>query len=289
MSRLGLILSTGVCAIALSGCIPAAAGLALTAANLVTGGGANNANGFRNPIDKQSTGQAVKQALSQLNDRVDPACQAMLDEHQKGKGGAAETGTPASGSESAEASDAAAPKEQPRNLLSKLPQPPADVARSAETAPAAEAEGEAKPVKAALVPAAGVVPPEDRRAPTRASASTAAPGQCEHRLVCLPGTPKPTLMLMCPGKDGVGKDGKTTTVAGPAADQPKGDAPAVAAGEAADTSGKPQETAAAEAAAVPAGVPEPARAEAPASPAVPTMPERGVADWNWAYDPAKQL
>ena len=114
MSRLKVILGAGVCSIALSGCIPAAAGLALTAANLVTGGGgANNANGFRNPIDKQSTGRQVKEALSRLDDRVDPACQAMLDEHQNANAGAPDNAPTASGSESAEGSGATKPKEEP--------------------------------------------------------------------------------------------------------------------------------------------------------------------------------
>ena len=81
MSRLRVILSAGVCSLALSGCIPAAAGLALTAANLVAGGGGGDGGGnaFRNPIDRHSTGRQVREALSRLDDQVDPACQAMSD------------------------------------------------------------------------------------------------------------------------------------------------------------------------------------------------------------------
>ena len=262
MSRLRLILGAGVCSIALSGCIPAVAGLALSAANMVTGGGgANNANGFRNPIDKQSTGRQVKEALSRLDDRVDPACQAMLDEIHNAKAGAPEDSTPAA--------DGSKPKDEPRNLLAKIEPGEADVARSAETVPAVAAEpavadaagdqGEAKPVKAAAL----------------SPAAAAAPGQCEHRLVCLPGTPKPTLMLMCPGRGG-SKNGKAT-VAGETPVRPAAEA-ASSTVEAAGASGQLQETAA---------TPEPVGASAPAvsSPA----PERGVADWNWAYDPAKRL
>jgi hypothetical protein len=282
MSGFRLILSAGVCSIALSGCIPAAAGLALTAANLVTGGGGgNNANGFRNPIDRQSTGQAVKQALSQLNDRVDPACQAMLDEHQKARAAAPDAAKPADGPEAGQAEGETAPKEGARDLLAKVkaqaesqPQPQgADAVRPAEAASVAEnaepKQGEAKLVKTALAPA-----------------QTAAPGQCEHRLVCLPGTPKPTLMLMCPGKGTVAKDGKTAAPDG-TLDQPKGEAPpsAVAAGAPAEV--RPQETAAAEPA--PAVTPEPVRASVPAGPAQAPAPEGGVADWNWAYDPSKRL
>jgi hypothetical protein len=266
MSRLRLILGAGACSIALSGCIPAVAGLALSAANIVTGGGgANDANGFRNPIDKQATARQVKEALSRLDDRVDPACQAMLDEMHNAKAGAPGDSTPAA--------DASKPKDEPRNLLAKIEPGEADVARSAETAPATAKDpvigdqGEAKPVKAALSPPAA-----------------AAPGQCEHRLVCLPGTPKPTLMLMCPGR-GDRKDGKAT-VAGETPDLPAAETGSSAAA-AGDASGQRGETATAEAAAAPAATAEPVRASAPAvsSP----VPERGVADWNWAHDPAKQL
>ena len=103
-------------------------------------------------------------------------------------------------------------------------------------------------------------------------AATAAPGQCQHRLVCLPGTPKPTLMLMCPGKGGGLKDAKTTIAGDGTPDQPAGEAAASAAAVVADAP-----------AVTPAATPEPVHASAPAA------PERGVADWNWAYDPAKQL
>ncbi|MGH6621235.1 MAG: hypothetical protein ACREF6_16935, partial [Alphaproteobacteria bacterium] len=110
MPRLKLILSASVCSIALSGCVPAAAGLALSAVSLVTGGGGgNNGKTFRNPMDTQSTGRQVKQALSRLNDRVDPGCQAMLDERQNAKAGA-----------TTRAPEAGQPKKAPVNLLAKL-------------------------------------------------------------------------------------------------------------------------------------------------------------------------
>jgi len=70
------ILLAGACSTALSGCIPAAAGLALSAASLVTGGGSGSGGeGFRNPVDRQTTGRQIRQALSRLDDQVDPACQ----------------------------------------------------------------------------------------------------------------------------------------------------------------------------------------------------------------------
>ena len=277
MSRLRILLGAGVCSIALGGCIPAAAGLALAAADLVTGGGSSNANGFRNPIDRQSTGRQVKEALSRLDDSVDPGCQAMLDEQRNATGGA-----PA-GTE--DANGGAAPREEPRNLLAKV-EPAPDVARSAESATSTGADA-AKPIKVALAPA-----------------EKAAPGQCEHRLVCLPGTPKPTIMLMCPGKDPGGKGAPTTA----AADAPeKTNAETGAAGG----SGAAQETATAAAEPAPAAgyvrppSPENRRAttRAPAAEAAPASlapaptpapsqtpaPPHGLADWNWAYDPAKQL
>lgn len=297
MPRLKLILSASVCSIALSGCVPAAAGLALSAVSLMTGGGGgNNGKAFRNPMDTQSTGRQVKQALSRLNDSVDPACQAMLDERQSMKGGAAEKpAAPASPASEADAPQAPGqPKKAPVNLLAKLgpdvsPETQ-DVARSDDTAsggaelqpavasPEQAEQAGAKPVKTALAPV-----------------KNAAPGQCEHRLVCLPGTPKPTLMLMCPGKGGDGKDGKATVVSdapGETQGEIQGEIQGEAASPSAVDAGQPerQETAASvTAAAPPATATATAAAATEAEPVPAAAHERGVADWNWAYDPAKRL
>jgi hypothetical protein len=235
MSRFRIILSAGVCSIALSGCIPAAAGLALSAASLFTGGsGGKGGDGFRNPMDRQSTGQQVRQALSRLNDQVDPGCQAKLDEHLKTHGTLTPGTTAKSAPESTPDSGETAAKEQPSapdgekkptpvNLLAKLdPQPKetagADVAVSADTA----SEGPAAASAIAAVPPADAPPAEVQ--PVKASlgaGSSPAPGHCEHRLVCLPGTPKPTLMLMCPGKGDPKKNNGQDTATTAAGDSPQ--------------------------------------------------------------------
>jgi len=210
-----IILSAGVCSIALSGCIPAAAGLALSAASLVTGGNSGQGGkGFQNPIDRQSTGQQVRQALSRLNDQVDPNCQAALDEYFKTHG-TLTPGVPVKtppkdsattvAANAGEAGTPAPKKPTPVNLLAKLdPQPDGltggDVAVSAD----AVADAKASDAKAPGADTADAKPAgETEMQPVKASLGghgAPAPGHCEHRLVCLPGTPKPTLMLMCPGK-----------------------------------------------------------------------------------------
>jgi len=297
------MLSAGLCSVALSGCIPAAAGLALSAASVLTGGGSGG-DGFRNPIDKQTTGRQVRQALSQLNDKVDPACQAMLDEHMRTYGTLAVRGNAKPGAKKPAAQAAApapdAPQAKPPvNLLAKvsLPEAPAaDAAVSADVAPAPAAVEHA----VATAPADGA-PAETR--PVKASLEGDAapgPGQCEHRWVCLPGTPQPTIMLMCPGKGGKKPAGDATVTA---------DAPATGEGAAqGETAKGEQETAAlgndtsdaptvpappgapAEKAAAAAAASEPETApEAEAAPAPQTIKRGGVADWNWSHDPSKHL
>lgn len=236
------ILLAGTCSLALSGCIPAAAGLALSAASLVTGGsGGKGGEGFTNPIDRQTTGRQIRQALSGLDDQVDPACQAILDEHYKTHGSLTAGKTVQSAVPAAPAQAAAQPAEE-------AAKPDADTSGAA-------APDAAQPIKAPLGPDA---------AP--------APGQCEHRFVCLPGTPKPTVMLMCPGK-GDGADGTEKTMAGGAPDPARADGQTVPAGASpvVDTALSSDSTA-------------PAAAE----PAPRTIQSGGVADWNWSFDPSKR-
>jgi len=213
MARLRFILSVGVCSVALSGCIPAAAGLALSAASALTGGGGNGGDGFRNPIDKQTTGRQVRQALSKLNDKVDPACQAMLDEHMRTYGtlavrANAKPGAKKPGEQAAAPTPEAPQATPPVNLLAKVDQPEApaaDVAVSADAAPDSAAATRkpdgAAPAAEQAVAAIAPAEPQPVKASLEADAAP-GPGQCEHRWVCLPGTPQPTIMLMCPGKGG---------------------------------------------------------------------------------------
>lgn len=194
----------------------------------------------------------------------------MLDEHLQKYGTLAAGGRPAVAKKD-EATAAPAKTEEkteektedkkpPVNLLAKVSLPAAgatDMAVSTDTAgdkPGADdgrAAGTtaAEPVAPAPEKAVAAVS-TDRPAdaapggiePVKASLGTApAPGHCEHRWVCLPGTPKPTIMLMCPGKGG-GKPDTGATVAGDAPASPEG-----AAGE--------QETAALGAAATDAKAP----------------------------------
>lgn len=195
----------------LSGCVTAGLMLASTAASLVSGGGGKpGGQGMRNPIDKPMTGREIREALSRMNDKVDPACQQMLDEHQQTHGG--QTLMPAKASDGA---DSAAEKSSP------APAP------AGEGAP----DGKVQPVSAA---------------------ADHGPGGCRHKLVCLPGTPKPTLMLMCGGKQQV----ETSSEAGVAVVDPSVGA--------ADTNDVGPNI-------------------------VPAKPTGGAADWNWEQDPSKQL
>lgn len=324
MALLRIILSAGVCSAALSGCLPAVAGLALSAASLVTGGGSNNgANGFRNPIDQRTAQQQVRQALNQLDDKVDPACQAMLDEHLQTYGTLAfgVGGKPGEKKPAPIAADPAADaktQKPPVNLLTKVSVPAEEAAPEADVAVSAEkasgtAAAETKPEGAtpsAPGNAVAALPAEGASAdapagpkPVKVSLKTDAasgPGQCEHRWVCLPGTRKPTVMLMCPGKGGKKPDAGANLTA---------DAPAPAEGAAAEKPAKGgQETAAlgnekSDAAAPPAAgavaagapaakappAPEKAAPAPAAEPVRETVESGGVADWNWSHDPSKHL
>ncbi len=195
----------------LSGCVTAGLMLASTAASLVSGGGAQpGGQGMRNPIDKPMTGREIREALSRMNDKVDPACQQILDEHQQTHGG--QTPMPK------KASDA-----------------PESAAESGSSAKAPAGEGA----------------PDGTVQPVSAAADH-GPGGCRHKLVCLPGTPKPTLMLMCGGKQQV----ETSSEAGVAVVDPSVGA--------ADTNDVGPDI-------------------------VPAKPTGGAADWNWEQDPSKQL
>jgi len=195
----------------LSGCVTAGLMLASTAASMVSGGGAQpGGQGMRNPIDKPMTGREIREALSRMNDKVDPACQQILDERQQAHGG--QTPMPAKVSDGD--------------------------GKSTEYGPPAKA------------PAAEGAPNETGQP---ASAATEhGPGGCRHQLVCLPGTPKPTLMLMCGGKQQV----ETPSEAGVAVVDPSVGA--------ADTNDVGPVI-------------------------VPAKPTGGAADWNWEQDPSKQL
>ncbi len=197
----------------LSGCVTAGLMLASTAASLVSGGGAQpGGQGMRNPIDKPMTGREIREALSRMNDKVDPACQQILDERQQTRGGG-QTPMPAKASDSV---DSAAEKGAP---------------------------GEAP---------AGTGGPNETVQPASA-ATDHGPGGCRHQLVCLPGTPKPTLMLMCGGKQ---QQVESSSEAGVAVVDPSVGA--------ADTNDVGPVI-------------------------VPAKPTGGSADWNWEQDPSKQL
>jgi len=327
MSHLRAILTAGVCSVALSGCLPAAAGLALSAASLVTGGGGKNgADGFRNPIDRQATERQVRQALSQLNDKVDPACQAMLEQHMQTYGTLAvgadrKPGAAKPAQSTADAPADAKTKKPPVNLLAKVNMPTDDAAPAPDVAVAADTASGSPP---ADTKPEGATPPAPEHAvaalsgeaasadapaglqPVKASLEPDAavgPSQCEHRWVCLPSTPKPTIMLMCPGKGGKKPD-TTTAAAGTstAPDDAAAEKPATSVQETAALGADKPEAAALPAAGV---VPAKAPAEAPAGdapaasaeteptpavePAHRTIRSGGVADWNWSYDPSKQL
>jgi hypothetical protein len=333
MSHLRAILSAGVCSVALSGCLPAAAGLALSAVSMVTGGGGKNGgDGFRNPIDRQATERQVRQALSQLNDKVDPACQAMLEQRMQTYGTLAvgagrKPGAAKPAQSTADSPSDAKTKTPPVNLLAKVSVPadeaapaapapdvavstdlasgtaPADTKPEGATPPAPENAVAASPGEGASADTpAGLQPVKASLEPDAAS----GPGQCEHRWVCLPSTPKPTIMLMCPGKGGKKPD-TTTAAAGAstAPDDAAAEKPAKNEQETAALGADKSEAAAPPApgtvpASTPAEAPAEVPAEAPAAsakteptaaaePAHRTLRSGGVADWNWSYDPSKRL
>lgn len=190
----------------LSGCVTAGITLAATAVSMVGGGGAQP-RGAGNPIDKPMTGREIREALSRMNDKVDPACQKILDERQQSEVGGQ---TPIQ----ANASDSGGFYGPPAH-------PPSGDG----------ADGAVQPASAAI---------------------DHGPGGCRHKLVCLPGTPKPTLMLMCGGKKPV----ETPSEAGVAVVDPTMGA--------ADTNDVGPNL-------------------------VPAKPTGGQADWNWEQDPSKQL
>ncbi len=196
----------------LSGCVTAGLMLASTAASIVSGGGGQpGGQGMRNPIDKPMTGREIREALSRMNDKVDPACQQILDERQQTHGG--QTPMPAKATDGTDS--------------------------AAEYGPPAKApQGEGGPDGTAVQPVS--------------AAADHGPGGCRHKLVCLPGTPKPTLMLMCGGKQQV----ETSSEAGVAVVDPSVGA--------ADTNDVGPDI-------------------------VPVEPTGGAADWNWEQDPSKQL
>ena len=197
MVRIRTVLLAGALSASLSGCVTAALPLAAAAMNLVSGGGG-----------KPLTGKQVREALSTLDEQVDPACQQLLTEHRQ------------------------------REQWAHTPAPAAPDAKDGSV-------GQAGPESAAE---SG---PEVQQV---AATTSDAPGQCSHKLVCLPGTPKPTMMMMCPNKDEAQALDKSE--AGVAVLEPDVSA--------ADTNDS-----------------------APA--VVPVRPRGGVADWNWEQDPAKQL
>jgi len=298
MPHLRAILSAGVCSVVLSGCLPAAAGLALSAVSMVTGGGSNGGDGFRNPIDRQSTGRQVREALSRLNDKVDPACQAMLDEHMKaygtlaagagGKPGATKS-APSEQSAADSSSDSSDAKNQkpPLNLLAKVSLPADEAASAADAAISADMASGTAPVDTRTESAA----PQPVKASLEPDAAV-GPGQCEHRWVCLPSTPKPTIMLMCPGKGGKKHDATTADANALAApDDTAAEKPAKSEQETAALGDGKSEASAPPAAgtAAPAAPAADASAAPEAAPAQETIRSGGVADWNWSYDPSKQL
>ena len=302
MSRFKIILSAGVCAFALSGCVTAGVGLALTAASLVTGGGdSKGGQGFRNPIDRHTTGRQVREALSQLDEGVDPACKAQLDEYQRTHG-TLRVGAPVKPGIAAAEGDAATPAaaRPPVDLLAKLhadekAQDATDSAVSADSAAGAQT----KMTDTASAPAADELPV------TKASLgedTDAGPGHCENRFVCLPGTHQPTIMLMCPGKGKPQQSTPDTTVASSAGTDPvtPDETPAASAAEETAVTAPSGEAAGDETAKTvdltdkPDAPGETLQVSAPKPPAVEAPVEKtiergGVADWNWSYDPSKQL
>lgn len=212
MSGFRTILVATALSMSLSGCITAGVMLASTAMSLVSGGGAQpSGRGMRNPIDKPMTGREIRESLSRMNDKVDPACQQIMDERQQSQSGG-QTPMPAKASDSTD--------------------------NTTEYGPPAKAPGNESP---------------DGAAQQASAAADHGPGVCRHQLVCLPGTPKPTLMLMCGG----GKQQvKTSSEAGVAVIDPSVGA--------ADTNDVGPVI-------------------------VPAKPTGGAADWNWEQDPSKQL
>jgi hypothetical protein len=289
----------------------------------------------------------VRQALSRLDDQVDPACQSMLDEHMNQYGtltvGAAKK-TPAETTADARekaAADTEAPADSkpsdskasrarpPKNLLAKLspkletPNDMPDVVVSADgpadAAETADGDTPAAGQGATDVAVASDQPAETELKPVKASLGTkAVPGHCENRWVCLPGTPKPTIMLMCPGKGGdkpasgvtaaaeASAAAQETAATPPAEGTPAeqetaslstGDSdvatPAAsdgsnAAAPAPEAASEP--TAKTETAVAPEKTEAAAVADKPESePDRRTIEGGGVADWNWSFDPTKQL
>lgn len=278
MSRFKIILSAGVCAFALSGCVTAGVGLAMTAASMVTGGGGKGGEGFRNPIDRHSTGRQVREALSQLDEGVDPACKAQLDEYQRTHG-TLRVGAPVKPGIAAAEGDSAEDAK--------------DSAVSADSVAGVRAEVTAT----ASPPAGGDLPV------TKASlGEDAGPAHCENRYVCLPGTHQPTVMLMCPGKGKSQQPMPDTTVASSAGTDPAAPEETPGSGAAKEMAAIAPAAGAADGknaeSADPAGSPDAAaetlRVSAPKPPVVEAPVEKtvergGVADWNWSYDPSKQL
>ena len=178
MSGFRAVLVICLMGVGVSGCVTAAASLALTAVGMATGGDKSQTP-FKNPMDQHTTGRQVREALSRLDDQVDPACQQMLDEHHA----ATPMGAKPAGKTDTET--ATEPASTPAPAESERPATP--IAKPGGT-------GGAEKVQMAAVTEATSDVAVD-------TAPDGGPGACEHRLVCLPGTPKPTLMLMCPGKD----------------------------------------------------------------------------------------
>lgn len=212
MSGLRTIFVATALSMSLSGCVTAGLMLASTAASLVSGGGAQpGGQGMRNPIDKPMTGREIREAISRMNDKVDPACQQILDERQQAQGGG-QTPMPTKASGNADSTSEYGPPVKE---------------------PAGEGSGGA--------------------AQPASAAADHGPGGCRHQLVCLPGTPKPTLMLMCGGNK---QQVETSSEAGVAVVDPSVGA--------ADTNDVGPVI-------------------------VPAKPTGGAADWNWEQDPSKQL
>ena len=226
-----------------SGCVTTAASLAMTAVSMVNSGG-NSQTPFKNPIDKHTTGRQIRDALSRLDDQVDPACQQMLDEHHASEPWKAKpTGetTTVSSTETAATSVAVS----------------SESTEKASAVAGVEASGGSETVR--MVAVSRQEKDTTAELTTEDVASEGGPGACEHRLVCLPGTPKPTMMLMCPGKNTA--ENETD--------------------EASEASTKTAATPAESATSV--------DAKTPAEPATAPPQKGGVADWNWSHDPAKQL
>ena len=157
------------------------------------------------------TDREIREAISNLDENVDPACQQLLTEYRQRE----------QWKHSPAATNASEEKE-----------PGAATA----SAPSAEQDSTVQQVSA-----------DD---------SGDAPGQCKHKLVCLPSTPTPTMMLMCPSKDEAQAQAQEKTEAGIAVLDPE-----VSEADTNDT----------------------------APDVAPVKPSGGVADWNWEQDPARQL